>query len=203
LHCVVPFRDQFQVQPTGIMRGRFDGAVEIEFLGGSLAGKLAQAAQRQLDVAGAQFDGVVEIAELTPIPDFDGAAVAPLLLTDAHSLGVVPMGAKRRSSGGADPFAAALVPRLLLGEPLAQSLHQLFPAASRLDQPFLLLRQEALGELSQPFLRYLRLGIRQGLDALEAMPEYAVEAVEMALVLDQRGAREKVELVDVESRHAL
>ena len=51
----------------------------------------------------------------------------------------------------------------------------------------------------QPFLGDLGLGIGQGLDALEAMPEYPVEAVEMPLVLDERGAREKVELLDVEA----
>ena len=50
----------------------------------------------------------------------------------------------------------------------------------------------------QPFLGQFGLRVGRGLDALEAMPEHPVEAVEMPLVLDQRGARQEIEFVDVE-----
>src|SRR5215831_14909356 len=97
---------------------------------------MPQAAQGELDIAGAELDRVVEIAKLAAIPDLDGAAVAPLLLADAHPFRVVAIGAKRRGADGADPFATALVPCFLLGKTSAQRLHQLFPAAERLDQFF-------------------------------------------------------------------
>src|SRR5207302_11493782 len=102
-------------------------------------GKLAEPAQRRLEVAGAELDAVVEIAELALVPDLDGAAVARRFLADAHAFRVVAMGAERRGTGGADPLAAALMPGLLLGEPLAQRLHQFVPAAERLDELLLLL----------------------------------------------------------------
>src|SRR5262245_38603744 len=107
------------------------------------------------------------------------------------------MGAERRRPGGADPLAAALMPRLLLGEPSAQCLHQLLPAAERLDQLLLFLGQEALRKLLQPRLRDLRLRIRQGLDTLEAVPEDPVEPIKMPLVFDERCARKKIEILDV------
>ena len=46
---------------------------------------------------------------------------------------VVAVGAERRGAGGADPLVAALVPLLLLLEPLLERLHQFVPAAQRLD----------------------------------------------------------------------
>ncbi len=145
-----------------------------------------------------KLDGVVEIAEFAPVPDLDRAAVAALLLPDAHPLWVIAVSAERRGAGGADPFAAALMPALLLGQPLPQGLHQFLPAAERLDLLFLRLGQKPLSEPFQPGLGEFGLGVRQGLDALEAMPEHPVEAVEMPLVFDQRGAREKIEFLDVE-----
>jgi hypothetical protein len=38
---------------VALVRGALDGGVEIEFVGRPLAGELAQALQRHLDVAGA------------------------------------------------------------------------------------------------------------------------------------------------------
>jgi hypothetical protein len=90
----------------------------------------------------------------------------------------------------------------LLSQSLAQCLHQLFPTAERLDQPLLLLGQKPFGEFFQPGLGELSMRIGQGLDSLEAMPEHSIEAIEMALVFDQRGAREKVELLDIEGGDA-
>ncbi len=76
LHRVVPLRHHLQIEPAGIVRGRADRAGQVEFQFGALAGELAQAAQRQLDVAGAEFDRVVEVAEFALVPDLDRGAVA-------------------------------------------------------------------------------------------------------------------------------
>src|SRR6516164_7548705 len=113
---------------------------------------MPQPPQRELDVASAELNGVVQIAELAPVPDLDSAAVAALLLADAHPLRVVAVGTKRRGAGGTDPFAAALVPCFLLGKTPAQRLHQPFPAAERLDQLLLFLGQKPLGKFSEPSL---------------------------------------------------
>src|SRR3972149_1362141 len=47
--------------------------------------------------------------------------------------GVVPVAAERRGPAGADPLRAALVAPFLLLQPFFQRLHQLLPAAERLD----------------------------------------------------------------------
>src|SRR3954453_5677332 len=114
------------------MRSRTDRAGQIEFEFGPLTRELAQSAQRELDIARAEFDRVVEIAELAPVPHLDRGAIAAflaLLAADAHPFRVVAESAERRGAGGADPFIAALVPPLLFGETLAQCLHQFVPAA--------------------------------------------------------------------------
>src|SRR4051794_34089520 len=112
-------RHHFQIEPAGIVRRRADRTRKVKFEFGALACELPQPPQRQLDIARAEFDRVVEIAELAPVPYLDGGAVAAflaLLAADAHPFRVVAEGAERRGAGGADPFVAALVPRLLLGE---------------------------------------------------------------------------------------
>ena len=114
----------------------------------AVARELAQPAQRDLDVARAELDVVVEVLEFALVPDLDRAAVAALVLADAHAFGIVAVGAERRGAGRADPFAAALVALLLLRETLLQRLHQLVPAAQRLDLLLLLVGQEFLGELA-------------------------------------------------------
>src|SRR5206468_9600015 len=48
----------------------------IELLGRAGAGELAQAAQRNLDVAGAELDLVVEVLELALVPDLHRAKIA-------------------------------------------------------------------------------------------------------------------------------
>ena len=87
-------------------------------------------------------------------------------------------------------------------EPLLQRLHQLLEAAERLDQLLLLLGQVLFGEPAQPFLRDIgdvdRAFAGQRLDALEDVRKHLVEAVDVALVLHQRGAREVVKALDVE-----
>ncbi len=90
---------------------------------------------------------------------------------------------------------------LLLLEPLLQRLHQLFEAAERLDELLFLVGQMLLGQPPQPFLREVRRidrrRTRDGLDALEDMAEDLIEAIDMPLVLHQRGAGEIVEAFDI------
>src|SRR6185437_6671471 len=170
---VVPLGHEPEIEPAGIVRGVADRLRQVELEVGALAGELAQAPERDLDVAGAELDRVVEVAELALVPDLDRPAVLALA-ADPDALGVVAGIAVGRSAGGADPFLAARMPALLLGEPLAQRLHQLVPAAERLDLRLLLGGQKPLGELSQPFLGKLGLRVLRRLDALEAMPENPV-----------------------------
>ena len=82
-------------------------------------------------------------------------------------------------------------------EPLAQRLHELVPA-HRLDLLLLFLGEVFFGELLQPFGGNVRLlhGVEQAFQPLEHGAEHAVELVEVALVLHQRGAGQIVEILD-------
>jgi hypothetical protein len=93
-----------------------------------LAGKAAQAAQGDLDVARAEIDAVVEIAEFALFPDLDRRAVAADSPPMRMPSGCVAAVAEGRGAAGADPFAAAGVAFLLLGQTLFELLHQLVPA---------------------------------------------------------------------------
>src|ERR1700730_14189423 len=126
----MPLRPQLQIE-VALVRGFADGAVEIELLGRAGAREFAQPPQRELDIAGAELDLVVEILELALVPHLHGAEIAVLVLADTHAFGIVAVGPERRGSGRPDPFAAALVPALLLGEPPAQGLEQLVETAQR------------------------------------------------------------------------
>jgi hypothetical protein len=88
---------------------------------------------------------------------------------------------------------------------LLQLFHELFPAAERLDLGLFLLGQEFLVELAQPFFRNVgeQFFRRQAFQALEDVAEDAVELVEVALVLHQRGAGEVVEVLDLEAGEVL
>ena len=164
--------------------------------GAPVRANFAQAPQRDLDVAGAELDLVVEVLELALVPDLHGAAVLALA-ADADALGVVAGVAERRGAAGADPFLAALVAALLLGHALLQRLQQLVEAAHRLDLLLLLLGEVFLGELLQPLGRNVgRERLLHQFEALEHMAEHAVELVEVALVLHQRRARQIVEILD-------
>ncbi len=152
--------------------------------------------RRDLDVARVELDVAVQIAEGALVPDLDRAAVAAAGLPDPDALGVVAVGAEGARAAGADPLVAARVAPLLLREPLLERLHQLVPAAQRLDLRLVLGREQALELLAQPLLRDLGADVEQRVHALEIGGEREVVAVELRLVLDQRGAREMVEIVD-------
>ena len=174
---------------------------EVELVGRAGARELAQAAQRQLDVARAELDLVVEVLELALVPHLHGAEVPALVLADAHAFRIVAVGAERRGAGGADPLVAALVAPLLLGEALGERLQELLEPAHRLDLLLLLFGQILLGELLEPFDRDLdREPLLQQFEPLEHVAEHAVELVEVALVLHQHGAREVIEILHAPAR---
>ena len=81
-------------------------------------------------------------------------------------------------------------------EALAKRLHELVPA-HRLDLLLLFLGEVFFGELLQPFGGNVRLlhGVEQAFQPLEHGAEDAVELVEIALVLHQRGAGQVVEVL--------
>src|SRR5262249_32160099 len=149
--------------------------------------------QRDLDAARAELDLIVEIPELALVPYLGGTEAAVAVLPDAHSLGIVAVGPERRGSGGADPFVAALVTSLLLGQAPAQRFKQLVEPSHRLDLPLPLVGKKFPHELGEPFLRNLgRKRLIHGGKPLEYVAEHAVELVEVALVLDESGTREVV-----------
>ena len=110
--------------------------------------------------------------------------------------GIVAIGAVGRGAGGADPFRAALVAALLLGQALAQRLQQLVEAAHRLDLLLFFFGEVFLGQLLQPLGRDLGLDRLRRLKPLEDMAEHAIELVEIALVLHQARARQIIEFLD-------
>ena len=98
-------------------------------------------------------------------------------------------------------FDAALVALLLFGETLAQRLQQFVETAHGLDLLFFFLGQIFLGELFQPLGR--NVGFDHAVDRLqpfEHVTEHAIELVDIALVLHQRGARQIVKIVNAARR---
>src|ERR1700747_1026206 len=95
-----------------VVSSLLDRGVEIEFIWRAGAGEFAQAPERDLDVADAEFDIAVEILELAAVPHLHGAEIAVLLLPDPDAFGIITLGAERGRAGGADPFIAALMPAL-------------------------------------------------------------------------------------------
>src|SRR5262249_30102227 len=163
-----------------LVRRALDGVVKVELIGRSLACELAQTPERDLDVAGAELDLVVEVLVLALVPYLDGAPLAVLLLADAHAGGGVGVPSLGRCAAGSDPLVAPLVAPLLLLEALLQLLHDLVPAAQRLDLGLFLLAQIELGQRAQPLLRDLCLDrLAHELKTLEDVTEHLIELVEM------------------------
>ncbi len=155
LHGVVPLGDQLQIEIALVGRV-LDRAGNIEFDLGTFARPFAQTPERHLDVARAEFDGIVEVLVFALVPDFDGLAVAALVLADAHAFGIVAHCSERRGAARADHLVAAFVALLLLFEALLQRLHELFPAAQRLDHFLFVFGEEFLRQRAQPFFGDLR-----------------------------------------------
>src|ERR1700722_8521030 len=195
LHRIAPLGTHVHVE-IAVIGGFLDRGVEIEFVGRAGAGELAQTAQRDLDVADAKLDIAVEVFELAAIPHLHGAEVAVLFLADPHAFRVIAVRAKRRGACRSDPFAAALVTALLLFQALAKRLHELVPA-HRLDLLLFFLAEVFFGELLQPFFGNVGLEhpVEQAFQPLEHQAEHAIELVEIALILHQRGAREVIEVL--------
>ena len=170
-----------------------DGVVEIEFQVGAFAGEAAQAPQRDLDVARAEFARFVVVLVGALLPDLDGAAVAAGA-ADADALRVVAAVAEGRRAVRADPLGAAFMAALLFLQTLLQRLHQFVPA-ERADRGLLLGREFPLEQLAQPIVGQA-FGLHARRHAIEEASERLVEAVEERLVLDQRGPRQVVELVE-------
>ena len=187
LYRVAPLGAHVDVE-VGLLRCRADGVLEVEFFRRALSREFSQAPQRNLDVARAELDRIVEVLVFALVPDLDRAAVARALLADADALGIEPVGPERGRAAGADPLVAALVALLLLLKALFQRLHELFPAAEGLDHFLFFVAQVEFGLLKQPLERDLRLDARNCLDPVPEFGESAVELVEIRLVLDQRDA---------------
>src|SRR5690606_11342127 len=157
---------------------------------------LPKTAQRDLDVARAEFHLVVVVAVRALLPHLHRGTVAGGRAADADAFRVVAAVAERRGAVGADPLAAAFVATLLLLEQLAQSFDQLGEPAHRLDRRLLPRREFALPAPLQPFERQVYVDGGYRAYPVEVGAEGLVELVEVALVLHQRGARQEVELVD-------
>src|SRR5262249_34671670 len=119
LDGVVPLGPHVDVE-IALVRRAFDGAVEIELLRRPGARELAQAAQGDLDVAGAKLDFIIEILELALVPNLYCAEIAVAVLADAYALRIVSVRAKRRRASRAYPFRTALMAALLFRQSLAQ-----------------------------------------------------------------------------------
>ena len=194
LHRVALFRPHLDVEPALLGRAR-NRCVDIQLVGGPFAREAAQTAQRHLDVAGAQFARVVQVLELALVPDLDRFLVLAFP-ADTHAFGVVAGIAIGGGAAGADPFIAALMALFLLGKALLHGLHQLVPVADLFDRGHLFLAEIFFGDRLQPVQRdILLLGAIAGLQSLEDLGEDLIEPVQLALVLHQRGAGEKVELL--------
>ena len=199
-HGVAAFGARLNVKIAVFGRGP-DGAVKVQFVCRPFAGPLAQTFQGHLDRARADLAGVVQIAELAFVPDLDRPLMARFVLTDAHALGVVAVGAERRGAGGADPFRAALVAFFLFLQAFLQGFHQLVETAQGFDLGFFVVAQVFFGQFGQPVFGQVQCFDHVGnLDVFqppEGGGEGAVEAVQVGFVFYQRGAGQNVEAVDV------
>ena len=136
---------------------------------------------------------------------FDGAEIAVAVLADAHAFGIVAVSAERRRAGGADPFLAALVAALSARRGAGAA----FPSSlSRPPHASICFFSSSVRCFSVSFLSHSS-GISavsaslDEIEPLEHVAEDAVEAVEIALVLHQRRARQIVEILDAAAGEVL
>src|SRR3546814_1660979 len=72
LYSIASRRHLLTIEVAGVARRRADGVVDVEYIRRAFAREAAQPTQCDLDVARAEFDGIVEIAEVALLPDLDG-----------------------------------------------------------------------------------------------------------------------------------
>ena len=192
LDRIAPLRAHMDIEPA-LLGGAFDRGVEIELVLRAFTGKAAQATQRHLDVARAQFLGAVEVLELALVPHLDRTLVSAFA-ADPHAFGIVARIAEGRGAAGSDPLVAALVTLFLFLEPLLQRLHDLVPVTQRLDLFHLFFGKEFLGHRLEPVFGDID-GVLPVIaqDPLEDLLENLVEPIEQALILHERRAAEVVE----------
>ena len=96
------------------------------------------------------------------------------------------------------------MPALLFRQPLAERFHQLVKTAKRFDLGAFFLGQEFLGHFAQPFGGDFDRGFRctgRRFQPFEDFAKDAIEAVQMAFILHQRGARQMIEILHIKTRH--
>src|SRR3546814_8944112 len=101
LHCIAGFRHHLQIGVAGVARRRADGVVDVEYIRRAFAREAAQPTQCDLDVARAEFDGIVEIAEVALLPDLDGLFLSAGS-ADAHAFRVVAAMTERTGAASAE-----------------------------------------------------------------------------------------------------
>ena len=84
----MPLRHHLDVQQAGIARRRLDRVVEIELFGRARPREFSQPTHGDLDIAGAELDAVIQVFEISPIPDLHRALVFALP-TDTNALRVI------------------------------------------------------------------------------------------------------------------
>ena len=188
---------QLDIEEARVLCRAVDGIVDIKLIGRALAGKAAQAAQCDLDVAGANLPVRIQILELAAIPDFDRGIVAVLGLPDPHAFRVIAVGAKGAGPGGPDVLVAALVALFLIFEALAQSLHYLIKATQSLNLRLFLVGEGLFGNLAQPFFGDFAKDFFEAGDPVPKVLKGPIEAIKMGFVLDQRSPRQRIEVVQI------
>ena len=178
--------------------------VKVKHIGLAIAGEFPQAAQRHFNVARAKLDTVIEIFEIALVPDFHRFEILVLVLADTHAFRIIAVRAKGRRAARANPFIAAFMAFFLLLKPLFQLFHNFFPAAQRLNFGLFFFGEEFFGQGFQPFFRdFGHFAFGQIFQPFEDMAENLVEFVEIALILDQRGARQIIKIFDLRANHII
>ena len=181
-------RAENQIQQAAVTGGAAERGVQVQPVAGTLAGKRPQPAQGNLHVARAQLCACVQVAEFALVPHLDGAPVARAILADADTGRIVAIGTERAGAAGADPFVAALMPLVLLGQPFLERAHQLIPAHA-LKGGLFFGAQVLFDQLAQPVFGNLALQVFQSVtDAVEVGSKNAVKAVVVLFILDEDGA---------------
>ena len=134
----MPLGHHFNIQQTGVTGRGLNGVVEVELFRRPGSRKFSQPAHRNLDVARTQLNAVVEIFEISPIPNLHRALVFTLA-ADADPLGVIAVVTEGRGTLGANPFVTAGMAFFLFFKALFEFLDQLFQATQTLDFGFVFL----------------------------------------------------------------